>query len=296
MNKQKVKKILKIALVVFLCIMLISPSVSAMTSNYSGDVGTSVQDQESNNSTVLEKVGNFIQDLLLGALGKAIAAIGWVIEKLSALLVQLLTGADKAMFPWADQIIFNSIPLLDINFINPAKNSLFYGENSYSLIGESVRNIYFTGMSIGLGFLGIIVAVMAIRIAISSIASEKAKYKEAIVTWITALVLLFGLHYIISFTFYINEQMTSVAGNIVNTQIASTSDAKSVANLGEFFKENAFGEWNTESFIAAILYAVFVVQSLMFFYAYVKRLFYVVILAVIGPFVVVYDFLRKAVF
>lgn len=296
MNKQKFKKIFKIALVMFLCVMLISPSVSAMTSNYSGDVGTSVQEQESNNSSVLEKVGNFIQDLLLGALGKAIAAIGWVIEKLAALLVQLLTGADKAMFPWADQIIFNSIPLLDVNFINPAQNSLFYGENSYSLIGESVRNIYFTGMSIGLGFLGIIVAVMAIRIAISSIASEKAKYKEAIVTWITALVLLFGLHYIISFTFYINEQMTSIAGNIVNSQISSTSDAKSVANLGEFFKENAFGEWNTESFIAAILYAVFVVQSLMFFYAYVKRLFYVVILAVIGPFVVIYDFLRKAVF
>ena len=90
--------------------------------------------------------------------------------------------------------------------------------------------------------------------------------------------------------------MTNVAGNIVNQQITSTSDAKSVANLGEFFKEKAFGEWNTESFIAAILYAVFVVQSLMFFYAYVKRLFYVVILAVIGPFVVVYDFLRKAVF
>lgn len=293
MNKQKIKKILKTALILVLLVLLVSPGAFAMTSNYAGDAGTSVE--QSNNETILDKVGNFIQDLLLGALGKAIAAIGWVIEKLAAGIIKILTGG-AAMFPWADQIIFNSIPLLDVNFINPAQNSLFYGTNDYSLIGNSVRNIYFTGMSIGLAFLGIIVAVMAIRLAISSIASEKAKYKEAIVTWITALVLLFGLHYIISFTFYINEQLTSVAGTIVNEQINNASNAKSVANLGEEFKNRAFGEWNTESFIAAILYSVFVVQSLMFFYAYIKRLFYVVILAVIGPFVVIYDFLRKAVF
>lgn len=292
MKSKIFKKILTSFVVIAIVLCFISPSVSALTSNYAS--GEAVIKYHEESQSILDKVGNFIQDLLLGALGKAIAAIGWVIEQLLRLVVLILTG--NYAFPWADKTIFNSIPLLDVNFINPAKYSLFLDQyGKFTTVGNTVRNIYFTGMSIGLGFFGIIVAVMAIRIAISSIAAEKAKYKEAIVTWITALVLLFALHYIISFVFYMNEQMTEVASTIVTKQLNGASNG-SISGMGEKFREKAFGEWNTESFIAAILYCVFIIQSLMFFYAYVKRLFFVVILAVISPFVVVYDFLKKAVF
>ena len=47
--------------------------------------------------------------------------------------------------------------------------------------------------------------------------------------------------------------------------------------------------------IPTVLYLVFLIQSLMFLFAYFKRLFYVVILAIIAPIVVIYDFLGKAV-
>lgn len=292
MNIENIKKIFGIVLIILVLFTFVPTNTYALTSDYAGSDGVEIKDK--NSDSVLDKVGNFIQDLLLGALGKAIAAIGWVVEFLCSIVVGLLTGTYK--FPWADKIIFNSMALLDVNFINPSKGSLFMdSKGGFTLIGNTVRNIYFTGLSIGLGFFGIMVAVMAIRIALSSIASEKAKYKEAVVAWMTALVLLFGLHYIISFVFYINEQLTEVAGNIVNNLITSSSGSKSISDLGGEFKSVAFGTWNTDSFIAAILYCVFIVQSLMFFYAYIKRLFFVVILAIIGPFVVVYDFLRKAI-
>lgn len=293
MNNKKVNKILCVFVLGIFILFFASPSIFAMTSNYSGG---GAEFNEDNNSGILEKVGSFIQDFLLGALGKAIAGVSWCIEKIGAWVVSLLTNGGPKVFPWADKVIFNSMPLLDINFINPSQNSLFYSKDEFTLIGTSIRNIYFTGLSIGLGFFGIIVAVMGMRLAVASIASEKAKYKEAIVTWLTALVLLFAMHYIISFVFYINEQLVEVASQIVNNQISSASDVKTVANLGEYFRDKAFGEWNTDSFISAILYGVFIVQSLMFFYAYVKRMFYVVILAVISPFVVVYDFMKKAIF
>lgn len=261
------------------------PTIYAKTSSYANDI--------SYDDTGSSDTSSWIADVLLGALGRAIYAIGWCIEMLGAGIVNLLTGIK--MFPWADRVVFNSVPLLDINFINPADHSLFWSGTGYTSIGSAVRNVYFTGMSIGLGFFGIIVAVMAIRLAISSIASEKAKYKEAIVNWLTALILLFALHYILSFVFYINEQLVEVASNIVNTQINANTDSKTISDLGQYFKTEALKEWNTDSFIASIVYAVFVVQSLMFFYAYVKRLFFVVILAAISPFVVIYDFLKKAI-
>ena len=47
--------------------------------------------------------------------------------------------------------------------------------------------------------------------------------------------------------------------------------------------------------VSATCYAIFVVQSLMFLVAYLKRFFYVIILSVIGPIVVVYDYFIKSI-
>ena len=47
--------------------------------------------------------------------------------------------------------------------------------------------------------------------------------------------------------------------------------------------------------IPAILYAIFVFQSIMYFIAYMRRFFYIITLALFAPLVVLYDFLSKAV-
>lgn len=247
---------------------------------------------------------------LLGLLTIAIVSFGSLVEWITSMVMGLLVNS-SGFFPWADKIIFNTIPVLDVNFINPAKGSLFADSSgAFTAVGNVVRSIYFTGLSIGLGFLGIIVAVMAIKMAISTIASEKAKYKESIITWITALVLLFGLHYALSFVFYLNEKMVEIASNIVKTQLATTDQTsiggtasdtidKVVSNMGSYFKDKADADsiWNAKDAkpVPGILYTMLVIQSLMFLFAYLKRFFYVVILSVIGPFVVIYDFLTKVV-
>ena len=277
-----------------------------INSQYSQNTSISISDEGS----IAKAVVGFIADVILGALGKAIVGIAFCVEVLVRGLCGLLTlDINNAVFPWADRVIFNGMPLLDVNFINPAENSMFMGSNNqFTGIGNTIRNIYFTGLSIGLGFLGVIVAVMAIRIAISTIASEKAKYKEAIVHWATALILLFAMHYVISFVFYLNEQLVEVASSMVMdlmadkqtilNQIGSafTNNYTPIEQMGDWFRTRALESWDVESFTSAILYAVFIVQSLMFYWAYFKRFFYVVILAIISPFVVIFDFLKKAVF
>lgn len=239
---------------------------------------------------------SLLYDKLLNLLGHAFYGIGRAIQFLVTAVVKLLSSINQ--FPWADKVIFNGVSLLDVNFINPAKNSLFMDNSSkLTTIGTTVRNVYFTGLSISLGFLGIIVAVMAIRLAISSIGSEKAKYKEAIVHWATAIILIFGMHYLISFVFYINEQMVEVASNIVFDKTDSLPDnqSKDLGDMGNWFAENVdMDNDGTESLVSGVLFAVFVIQSVMFFWAYVKRFFFVTILALISPFVVIYDFLQKS--
>lgn len=300
------KKIKKIFILLFICF-----SVCTLFNYYPknlvyAEINTSYGDPSATtvDSSANEQGGNG----LLGLVGIAIYSFGTLIEWITSNIMGLFCGS--TFFPWADRIIFNNITMLDVNFINPAQGSLFKDAAGFTAIGNAVRGVYFTGISIALGFLGIVVAVMAIKIALSTIASEKAKYKESIKDWITAIILIFGMHYVLAFTFYLNEKLVEVASQIVlnmnnSTTTAATSDSPLVS-MGENFKNSAipdefkesgfFGKLNNLDKInvtEAILYTVLVIQSLMFLFAYLKRFFYVVILGVISPFVVVYDFLTK---
>ena len=196
-----VKKIFGV--IILSCLLVFGlDNIFAMTNeNYgSGDFVSDITDEVVKESIVTEYISQFI------------FAIGNIFETVVSWIFGLLTGINS--FPWADEIIFNTIGLLDVNFINPASDSIF--SNTGVGIGDVVRNIYFTGLSIAVGFLGIIIGVMAIRMAISTIASEKAKYKESIIKWLTSLILLFGMHYGLSFLFYMNEQLVIVASDILD--------------------------------------------------------------------------------
>ena len=162
--------------------------------------------------------------ILLRWTGEIVYTLAFGIETLGANIVKAFTG--KEFFPWADKIIFNAIPILDINFINPAPGSLMKDvSGNETTIGKILRNIYFTSLSIAIGFLSIVIAISGIRLAVASIAADKAKYKEAIVHWLICLVLIFGLHYLLSFTFYLYEKLVQAASNIANDALSTASDS-----------------------------------------------------------------------
>lgn len=159
-------------------------------------------------------------NILLDTLAGMINAIASLAEYLLGAVFKTLTGDN--IFPWADRIIFNGIGFLDINFLNPASNSLFVSNGSTSILGKVVYSVYSTIFSLAVLFLGVAVGIMAIRLALSSIAAEKAKYKQAIVNWATCIVMLFLMHYILAFIFWINEQMVQIASGILIKTIDET--------------------------------------------------------------------------
>lgn len=216
MNNKKIKKIIGI---VFLVLMLFSsnPVKAKINESYATSTNTFSADTTQVNSLTL--INWIVQIAYTIANG---------IETLCSMFVGALIGDE--FFPWSDLIIFNTIPVLDVNFINPEKGSMFmdiYGDTT--VVGDIIRNLYFTGLSIALAILGFAVAIVAIRLAIASIGSEKGKYKNALISCIFALVLLFGMHYIISLTFYINEKLVETASRIV-INIISEDEAKKITD------------------------------------------------------------------
>lgn len=195
---------------IIICIGL----VMMIFANFSSVFGAINDSYKKNTKVTDSALDSKIQgSALLDILANMINAVASLAETLIGYVFQVLTK-DK-IFPWADRIIFNSIEFLDINFLNPAPNSLFGTADSPSVLGKVVKRVYSTIFSLAILFLGVAVGVMAIRLAISSIAAEKARYKQAIVNWATCIVMLFLMHYTLAFIFWINEQLVEIASNIL---------------------------------------------------------------------------------
>ena len=103
-------------------------------------VGSIDLDKASSNSTILEAIGYFIY------------AIAGFVEEIIGTLIGNFTGSE--IFPWADKVVFNTIPFLDVNFLSPSNGSMFRGINGKDTIfGEIVSKIYYTLFTLAITFL-----------------------------------------------------------------------------------------------------------------------------------------------
>lgn len=213
MKKERKFQVQKI-LVIFLLLLVIFPTFTnifgVINENYKGAV-TSV-------SSGLNITGNETNNLIT-------RVIFWFINTLASMGEHLLTNfatvlasvgnveKNTALMPWADAIIYNGVPALDINFINPSKGSFS------SILSDVIGKIYYTIFSLSITFFGVAVLIMAIKLATTAIAAEKARYKESITNFIISLILIFSMHYLISFIFYLNESIVKIAFSITEMQL-----------------------------------------------------------------------------
>ena len=108
----------------------------------------------------------------------------------------------KDFFVTPFHIFFNRIEMLDVNF--------FDFSNTTSTMGQfrlAVAGWYYTMRLISAMALVVILIYIGIRMAISTVAQEKAMYQKMLVDWLTSLALLFVLHYIMVLTLMINEAL-----------------------------------------------------------------------------------------
>ena len=226
MKKKNTKKIILISVLLLLITIFFSNNVvvAEINQEYYGQdpVNSTLVDDAVSGSTVLTWIA------------KLIYAVAGLLEKILGNAFQMLTGTND--FPWADKIVFNAVPMLDVNFINPSEGSFVGNPKIYELI----QNVYETILALAISFFGIAVMITAIKLVISTIASEKAKYKKAVVDWVVGFVLLFCIHFGISLMFYVNEQLVVVASKIAmgNYKVAEQAYDKLISDSIKTLKNN----------------------------------------------------------
>lgn len=227
------------------------------------------------------------------------------------------------------EIFSNKIPLMDVNFLQPHvyEKNIFINKNnvyekwngeldddkeidsSSGALQKVVSSWYVALRNIAIVALLSILLYLGIRIVISSSSAEKATYKQTLLDWLIALILVFGMHYIMSFALTMTENISEILDNVtnplikvpiqINSQITSwTNDFTVVTNLPGYVRLVAgIANSNENTLVAveyAIIYLVMIAYTIMFTIIYLKRVIYMAFLTIIAPLTAVtYPFRKK---
>lgn len=193
-----------------------------------------------------------------------------------------------------DMIFSNQVPALDANFINPNKwdNNEQNNKSIALQLQETISAWYRSLRNLVVVCLLAVLLYVAIRIIVTSVAADKAKYKQMLMDWLIALFLLFFLHYIMSFTMTLVEIITSSLADSSSVTVKmipeNTEDSTEV-----YFKTNLTGycrlmiehvDLGTKA-IFLFFYIGIIVYTFKFTFEYMKRAITLAFLTLMAPLV-----------
>ena len=164
-----------------------------------------------------------------------------------------------------------------------------------------------------------ILLYIGIRMLLSTLASDKAKYKQMLMDWLIGMCLLFFMHYIMAFSVTLTKQFIKVINSTYDTDknaviIQADEDGKIAHKLEEVGRTEVFSPegadpddveyivWPTNlmgrmrielqmqtgkvSYVGyAICFMILVFYTVFFCFTYLKRVIYMAFLTIISPLV-----------
>lgn len=173
-----------------------------------------------------------------------------------------------------DENKIHGIQLLDVNFFNFSS-----GDQTAVQLRNGVAKWYYALRNIAMVISLVVLLYIGIRMAISTVASDKAMYKKMLMDWATSFALLFVLHYIMVIVVNLNNQLVGLLGN-------SLGDAR----LGSYEDElitNVFSPSFVKGWGSLVVELIFFGVKMMFFVLYVRRVFTIGFLIAISPLITI---------
>lgn len=171
------------------------------------------------------------------------------------------------------------------------QGKLFLRENKNDLFKSVRKNVaqwYYIFRYIGMAVMLVILIGISIRLALSSIAEQKAIYKRMLLDWAVCFVLLFMAHYFMIFIQSLNERLIAIFQNVSNS---INTDGE--YSLYETVRSRAYDLKFTVGFTGMILYIILVYFNFKYAYIYAKRFITMVILTVMAPIIVLFYGIQK---
>jgi len=180
-----------------------------------------------------------------------------------------------------DDIFFNRVAFTNINFFD------FSCGAAVKVIRENVAAWYYTLRIFAIAALLVVLIYIGIRMAISTVASDQARYKKMITDWVVSFALVFLLHYIVIVALNVNnglvEILKKIMENMSNYSAANTNFEKLASEL---VKKSFLGSASV-TWAATICYGILVGMTAAFLFSYIKRMLTIGFLIMIAPIITI---------
>ena len=163
---------------------------------------------------------------------------------------------------------------LDYKILNQTKAIKSFA----SMVKNLVATWYRAMIAIALVALLLILVYMAIRINLSITAEGKAKYKELLKDWLTAVCIIFALQFIMSFTFAVSESISDIfKSNVIGEKGNDVYMTALRDNIRTVTPDSL------EAFANIVIYLTLVILTCVFTFQYMKRSIHIAFLVMIAP-------------
>lgn len=176
---------------------------------------------------------------------------------------KIVTTEDIILAGTENHSNFLSVDFLDIGSDDTIANTF----------RTSVAQWYYSLRLVAAAGLLVILIYVGVKMVLSTIGKDQARYKEMFIDWVCSVALLFMLHWIIAFVITVNNaMMNGLASN------GGDTTGKMLSELASHLFDAGF-----QSILAAVIYLVLVGQIFKFFILYIKRMITVGFLIMISP-------------
>lgn len=220
--------------------------------------------------------------------------IVYVFRILITLVAPANTTYDGSAIPWftIQGLLTGEIDILDLNIFSII-GDVEEGKVIHN-IKVMVRNWYYAVWILSVICNLIMLIYIGIRMAMSTVAGQKATYKSKLIGWFESMILLFTLHIIIRIIFWASDIMVDLLRPILTAVLtASGTDNLEMAIFADLGPKilNCNGWKPIEGFLC---YALLVIYQFKFFRIYMKRFLTTCFLVTISPLVTVTYSMDKA--
>ena len=200
------------------------------------------------------------------------------------IVLLLETAVNGKVEFWGDEVftiqkcVTGQYDLFDINIFDLNPNNGPY-DSVNKAIRENVVVWYVAMRNLALVLCAIIVIYIGLRMGLATIAEEQAKYKKMLTGWVTSLVLLFSLQYIIYILLFIADALN----NFIKLGMDAMTSTFSEEQLINRQIETLFTGHASNKVLNMVLFYIIVYYQIKYFILFLTRSLRVYFLTMISP-------------
>lgn len=197
-----------------------------------------------------------------------------------------------------DRMVYNRVSLFDINYLNMNDTynvgSTTITSNSGNIaIKQSVTRVYYISRIISIALSLLVLIYIGIRMAISTVASDQAKYKKMLISWVESIAILFVMIYLISIIILIGERLTGMFYDI-RCQLLDSGEQLFEDTVRSEAWSGLFEKSGFDLAIWSIIYWCLLFMEIKFFFLYARRFLMVGLLITVSPLIIITYSMDKA--